>query len=223
MAIETPPRSNDAEASPLSPLRRRLTGNRRWVAVAAVAAGAAITAVVMLTAGEDGGKPAVPTPSTAASSPPRQTTTPPTTPDASTVVADSYLAYLDAFERASEIPDPFWPALKETSTGPEFKEAFDQIQAWKVSGRVASYPGPASRHRRPEVVSVDGATAVLQHCLVDDGQVKVQSTGEVVDDHALTLLFRVTLVQADNRWKVSETTVEQQWEGVAGCAAASGR
>lgn len=220
MAIETPPRSNDAEASPLPSLRGRLTGNRRWVAVVAVAAGVAITAAVMLTAGADGERPVAPTPSTAASSPPRQTTTPPTTPDVATVVADSYLAYLDAFERASEVPDPFWPALKETSTGPEFKEAFDQIQAWKVSGRVASYPGPASRHRRPEVVSVDGATAILRHCEVDDGQLKVQSTGEVVNDHVVTLMSRVTLVLEDDRWKVSETTVEQQWEGVTGCAAA---
>lgn len=188
--------------------------------LALLAVGAAVTAaMVVWTAGDDGEQPLVPTPSTTVTLP-DPTTTPPTTADVSKVVGDSYLAYLDAFERASEIPDPFWPALKETSTGGEYKEAFDQLQAWKVSGRVAVYPGPASRHRRPEVVSVDGATAVLRHCEVDDGQVKVMSTGEVVNDHLVTLLSRVTLVLEDNRWKVSDTTVEQQWEGVAGCAGA---
>lgn len=188
--------------------------------LALLAVGAAVTtAVVVWTAGDGGEQPLVPTPSTAVTLT-DPTTTPPTTADVSKVVGDSYLAYLDAFERASEIPDPFWPALKETSTGGEYKEAFDQLQAWKVSGRVAVYPGPASRYRAPEAVTVNGTTATLRHCLVDDGQVKVKSTGEVVDDHVETLLFQVTLVLEEDRWRVSDTTVEQRWEGVAGCAAA---
>lgn len=211
VAIDAPTRAGQPGDSRRQ--RRRL-----WLPLAIVGVGVVVVAAALAASRDGRDEPKLATPPTVVRAP-DEITTPTTAPDASQVVADAYLEYVNEFERASEIPDPLWPGLKLTATGAELKEAFDQLQAWKVSGRVASYPGPVSRHRRPDVVSFDDTSAILRHCEVDDGQVKVASTGEVVNDQVVTLLLRVKMSVEDSRWKVAETTVEQRWEGVAGCAA----
>lgn len=184
---------------------------------------AASTAVVMamLAAGCGGsGGPAAsgelpaPPPSTTGKAVPRMTSR----AETEQAVLDAYLAHWDAWEGATNPADPEFPGLMETQTGPALQAAVDQIVAWKASGRVAYDPENSISETRAEVVSVDSAEAVVRDCNVDDGLVVIAATGEVVNDRVQTLLFEAHMVIEDGRWKLSSLLIEDEWEGVAGCA-----
>jgi hypothetical protein len=137
---------------------------------------------------------------------------------ASQKVIDAYLAFWDAYDLASGIPDPLHPKLRMYSTGEYYELVAEQIQAYKLSGRATRLrPGSIARNR-PRVVSLDSAKATVRDCEVDDGLIIRVDTGKVVNDEVVTSLLSATLVLEDGRWKVSEAIVEQEWEGVAGCA-----
>jgi hypothetical protein len=81
-------------------------------------------------------------------------------------------------------------------------------------------PNPVN-FRRVTVVSVDGDSAVVQECFVDDGQVIERSTGRVLNDTVATHSVQADLIRVDGQWRVSAATLIQRWEGVAGCALAT--
>ncbi|HEV2071880.1 MAG TPA: hypothetical protein VGR26_19020 [Acidimicrobiales bacterium] len=181
----------------------------------------AAVGIVLLVAGCGGsGEPAaggeVPPPDTAA----------PTVPTSTTVdraqleqaVLDAYLASWEAWDAATNPPDPDFPALAETNTGPALQAAVDQITAWKASGRAAYDPPNSISEHRAEVVRVDGREATVRDCSIDDGLVVIAATGEVVNDQVETALFEASMVIEDERWKVQSLKVMDTWEGVAGCA-----
>jgi hypothetical protein len=55
-------------------------------------------------------------------------------------------------------------------------------------------------------------------CSIDDGVLFDTHTGEVINDDVATVLWRTTVVRGDDAWKVSFNSIEQEWEGIAGCA-----
>ncbi len=73
------------------------------------------------------------------------------------------------------------------------------------------------------MISIDGDTAVVRDCAVDDSVLVDMGTGRVVDGEGKveTVLYTVVLVRTglDAPWKVSFTKAEQRWDGVTGCAA----
>ncbi|MCB0978785.1 MAG: hypothetical protein KDB02_15130, partial [Acidimicrobiales bacterium] len=71
------------------------------------------------------------------------------------------------------------------------------------------------------VLSVEGDTAVVQECFVDDDLIVRRDTGEVVNDAIATHNVRGEMNRVDGAWRVSEARLIQRWEGVAGCAAGS--
>lgn len=217
VAVDTPARSGGAEGG------RRLGPKRRaaemWLLVV-LCTGAAVTAAVLLAGARDQDKLSVPPSSTPAVPTPAPTTTALGQPvDEKQVVAETFVAFERAFDDASQLPDPFFPALRATATGSALKEQFDQLQAWKNSGRVVRFPPDAVRLYKPEEVLIDGTTAKVRACVASGGQLVVVATGEVVAGDVVTRRFLATLVQEEGRWKVADVVVEQRWEGVAGCAA----
>lgn len=67
-------------------------------------------------------------------------------------------------------------------------------------------------------MNVDGTTAQLQECSVNDGVVYEVDSGQVIDDTVVTRSVEATMEQVDGVWKLAATRVVQSWEGVAGCA-----
>ena len=186
----------------------------RRMATAAVAA-------ALLAAGCGGSeKPAavgdVPAPSTTASTAPTAITM--SRAEIEQEVLDAYLASWEAWDAATDPADPDHPGLGQTNTGPALEAAVDQITAWKASGRVARDPQNSISEHRAEVVSVGDAEAMVRDCSIDDGQVVIAATGEVVNDLVETNLFEASMVVEDGRWKVHSLTVVNTWEGVAECA-----
>ncbi len=72
-----------------------------------------------------------------------------------------------------------------------------------------------------KLINLEGDTAELQDCVTNDGIVYRVATGEVVDSSVVTRSLSATMRLVDGAWKLADTRVLQEWEGVAGCAQSS--
>ncbi len=134
-------------------------------------------------------------------------------------VLAAYLASWEAWDAASDPADPDHPALAETHSGPALTAAAEQLEAWKATGRVVKYPDNSITEYRPEVASLDGDEALVRDCNIDDTQIVIAATGEIVNDQVVSTLAEASMVMEDGRWKLRSLKVVESWEGVAGCAA----
>jgi hypothetical protein len=141
-----------------------------------------------------------------------------TTVDREQEVLAAYNESWEAYHAASDPADPTHPALAETSTGPALQQAVESLEAFRISGRVGRFPEGSIAERHPEVVSLLGEEATVRDCRVDDSQVVIAATGEVVNDLVGTTLYEASMVREDGRWKLHSLTILEEWDGVAGCA-----
>ena len=165
--------------------------------------------------------------STTSTSAATQPTATPTTSTSGTVganaaeqeVIDRYVAYWDARTAANTgVPNPADPALAEFATGEQLQAVVAETQTNLDEGlafRPAEQPADFQQVR---VVSIDGDTAVVQDCRVDDEVVYRRDTGEVVNDAVATHNVRGELARVEGRWRLARAELVQRWEGVSGCA-----
>lgn len=139
--------------------------------------------------------------------------------EADQAVLEAYQGYFDAILAANDPPDQFHPALRQFATGEAFQSVFEAAQGNRLAERALRLPENPRTEHRAEVISIEGEQATVRDCAVDDGLVVSIETGEVLNDEVTTRLVTGTLVMDEGQWKVSNTSVEQSWEGVAGCAA----
>lgn len=142
--------------------------------------------------------------------------------DPTKAAGDAYVAFEEAVAAAGAIPDPDSPALRETATGQALAEAVEQLRAWQLSGRVARAVGPVTDGVRVTGASLTTEGARVRACHVNDDQVVIADSGQVVNADVVTRLYDVTVVKEGDRWKVSQLRVIERWEGVAGCASDRG-
>ena len=159
--------------------------------------------------------------STTSSTARRSTTT--TTADPDEALEDeveaAYIASSRAFIDAAAIPDPNFPALAATHTGPMFEQRHGVLLGLQADGRVIRYP-PSSQYRiEVSDVEIDGDIAQLEVCVVDDGETVVASSGEVVAHGLFTVQARAAMRRIDGTWRLAERLEDGEWEGIAGCAA----
>lgn len=133
-------------------------------------------------------------------------------------VLDAYLGYWAAILEANDPPDEQHPALERYATGEAFESVFEAAQTNRLAGRALRLPEDSVAEHRAGVTSIEGDTAMVRDCAIDDGLVVDVETGDVVNDEVVTRLATGTLQRVDGRWKVATTSVEQSWQGVAGCA-----
>lgn len=132
----------------------------------------------------------------------------------------AYEAASRAFIDAAAIPDPAFPALAATHTGPMLTQRREVLLALKADGRIIRYPQPTQYRIEIETVEVDQDVAHLVVCVVDDGQRVQLSTGEVVAGGVVTVRARAAMRRVSGSWRLAERVKEVEWEGVAGCATA---
>jgi len=163
------------------------------------------------------------------------TLAPPTSPPPTTVpgevfesveeeIAARYVGFWDArfvVNSADAVGEPSDPRLAEYATGAQLEQVMADTQRFAEQGlRLARPPQPAD-FRQVEVVSIDGDTAMVQECYVDDGLLVDRTTGDVVNDAVSTHNVSATMHRIDGVWKVEAARLIQRWEGVEGCALAS--
>lgn len=135
-------------------------------------------------------------------------------------VEAAYTASSRAFIDAAAIPDPDFPTLSATHTGPMLEQRRNVLRALRADGRIIRYP-PNSQYRIEidgETFELDGEVARFEICGVDDGERVVVATGEVVGGGVVTVRARVAMQKVDGSWRLAERQQLAEWEGVAGCA-----
>ena len=168
--------------------------------------------------------------STSVTPPSTTTTTDVTSPSSSSttvsnpehqLIIDRYLAFWEARFAANQEPvDPDSPEFAEYATGPQLDNVRAETARNAEADLAFRLPEPTISRRAPRIVSVEGDTAQLQDCVVDDGILYRSTTGEVVNDSVTTRNVSAVMRLIDGEWRLEAATIIQQWEGVAGCAVA---
>lgn len=133
-------------------------------------------------------------------------------------MAAGYEAASEAFIQAAAIPDPDFPRLAETHTGPMLEQRRETLLALQADGRVIRYPTPSQYSIEVEDIDVEGDVARLVACVVDDGERVESATGNVVASGVGTVEWRVAMRRVDGEWRLAERLENARWDGVAGCA-----
>lgn len=134
-------------------------------------------------------------------------------------------AYRDAAEARAEAlapptPNPDHPALAETHTGPMLDQAREVATGLRAEGLAVRYPEDSELRIDVESVEFHGEdVAILDLCIVDDGERVDMDTGEVLAGGVFSGRVLATMERVDGRWKLAERELGEQQEGAGACAA----
>ncbi len=133
---------------------------------------------------------------------------------------DAYLAYWDAYMKATSEPvDPQLPALQQLMTGDHQRVVTRNLEDRQARGEAVRHPpGSQAMH---EIQSADlqhDSSVKITECEVDDAVVYEVATGVVVNDDVVTKLATADMVEIDRTWRIAHSEVIQRWQGVVECA-----
>ena len=155
---------------------------------------------------------------TTTTAPPETTTTAAPTPEEQVLAAyQGYWAAVDEMVAPPQVR-PELSAFRQYATGEVLVAIVRSAEETKAEDSVFQIPEGGQYSHRAEVVSVEGDTATVRDCNIDDTVELNATTGEVIDDAVSTRLYISMLVRETGRWKVAVINRESTWEGVAGCA-----
>lgn len=183
----------------------------------------AVIALTVLVACRDGNDPiTAPTTTSGPTSTTSEPTTTSTTLDPQADVVARYRMFWQVrFEANREPVNPDDPRFAEYATGQQLANVVKETRERRDNGLAIRRPEPSVADLRVQLLEIDGDSALLQDCTVDDGIVYRVQGGDVVDSEVVTYSVAATMRRVDGMWKLDHTKVIQKWEGVAGCALAA--
>jgi hypothetical protein len=116
-------------------------------------------------------------------------------------VRAAYDAYRRMSERLAAAPDPEDPEIDQRVAGAARDKLLDSLTTMQAHQERIEF-GPANSHRVAEVV-VEGSTATLTDCIVDEGVRISDLTGERTEFPATAGLFVVTMESGNSGWLVT--------------------
>lgn len=159
--------------------------------------------------------------SSSTTAPPGSTGTSQPTGSVEERIAARYVAFWEARLAANQNPpNPDDPRLAEYASGDQLQNVVSETRSRRDDGLALRAPDPSATSHNVNVISVEGESAELQDCFVNDGVLYNATTGEIVDDAVVTRSVSAVMVLEGGVWKLARATVIQEWEGVAGCALA---
>jgi hypothetical protein len=169
------------------------------------------------------------TPATTAAPATSSTTTAPATtsiPAATTTAPaseeDAILAAVDGFwqvllEANEDPPDPNHPDLERFLTGAQLEQSRALVQERLELGQALRSAEPSAASHQAVVVDIADNVALVSDCGVDDQVLYDRASGNVLNDAVQTNRWSLTLTLEEGLWKVASSTIEESWDGVAGC------
>jgi hypothetical protein len=145
--------------------------------------------------------------------PPRSTTTTTLSPEAE--VEAAYLAYWNMVDRLVADPDPENPQIGEMAVDPARQRLIDSLSGFQSAGHVAR-SGDLYAHVVTDV-AVNGDTATLRDCAVDDSSLVEADSGEVVEQEVVTTSVEAVLIREGSAWLLKELNPIESWEGAVPC------
>lgn len=129
--------------------------------------------------------------------------------------------YWDAwFIAAGNPPDPTNAELNAILTGDAAQRIIGGIERWQKNGEYVRVPDGSIYSRTITSVAFEpDGVAVVRECIVDDTELVLAATGEVVDSELATLKLRTTLSKFPEGWRITTTNTEERLDGIAACDA----
>lgn len=134
-------------------------------------------------------------------------------------MSSAYEAASRAFIDAAAIPDPSFPAVAATHTGPMLEQTTNLLRALQLDGRYIRYPANSQYRIDVEGVEVTGDVARLAVCVIDDGERVERASGNVIAGGVVTVQWTAAMRRVDGTWRLAERREESRRDGIAGCAA----
>ena len=161
-------------------------------------------------------------PDTTVAAPPKSTTTiaPTTTTEPKSEedeVAEAYLEAQDVYFRALVQPAGSNDQLREFFEEPYLSDVRGVLRQLERAGLVATYPNEGPPVPAVRDVSVDGSEAVVEVCIVNDGQQTRADDGSVVNDAVVSQVFSAQLIRRDKAWLVKGGNLVESWPDGKGC------
>jgi hypothetical protein len=180
-------------------------------------AGLGAAAVVLLAtagacSGGGGGRDAVGTTTTTTTS---STSTTTTTLSQEDQVKQAYLAYWQMVDRLIAVPNPRDSELPERATDPLLASLRDDLTTRAAEERSTRAPVNSKYQHKIRSASLDGDTATVSDCYVDD-RVQYNGEGVVLNDRVSTVHATATLTRS-NVWRVSDVQTERVGDASVGC------
>ena len=152
------------------------------------------------------------------------TTTPPTTqpaePTDQEIEAEIIAAYLQGW-------DDYYAVLEDTSLDPSFARATHTVEADEIlvsdqqelrdDNRQVQWPENSLRKQTVEVLRLEGSSATIRDCFVNDS-FGIRPNGEIVNSDLETLLWAAEMRLEDEVWKTLSTELIRAELGVNECA-----
>lgn len=177
---------------------------------------------LVLLIGCSGDKPTAVTTPTSPTRVPPPTTSAPAEAQPEAEIAARYRQFWEVrFEANRDPVNSADPRFAQYAVGKQLDNVITETRQRRDQGLAIRRPNPSVYQRRVRIVKVEDDTATLQDCVTNDGVVYRVATGEVVDDSVQTRSLEASMRRVDGVWKLAETRVLQEWEGVAGCARSS--
>jgi hypothetical protein len=132
---------------------------------------------------------------------------------------DAYLAYWDAYMKATSEPvDPQLPAMQRLMTGDHQRVVTHDLEDRQARGEAARLP--ANSRLRHEILSAElqayGSVRITE-CEVNDVVIYNVATGVVLNDDVVTKLATATMVVEDGKWRIADSAVVRRWAGAVEC------
>jgi len=143
-------------------------------------------------------------------------------------LATRYEAFWQAFGQArmapTASPTTDFPALADLAAGEQLEQATAEILDLASNGQALRAPQTpavpgldADSAHRVRVERVDGSTADLVACFVNDRIAYQVADGAVISDAVVTVKAEATMAMADGTWKLIRSRAVALEPGVAGC------
>lgn len=204
---------------PVHPSDRR--GGRRsrfwWAAATALAA------TLILTTGcssdDEDDAASTTTAETTTTAPPSTstttTTTEPRTPEEE--VEEAYWRAEAVTDDLLRNPDPDDERLPATRVDPSLGHIRALLESLVEDGLATQWVGGEPPPRELISIEVNGDSAVVVVCEIDNALAIDAETGEVLDDGVLSALVEVTMLQVDDAWMISSSASSAEWDDGSGC------
>ncbi|MEO6630050.1 MAG: hypothetical protein ABIP03_15955, partial [Aquihabitans sp.] len=138
------------------------------------------------------------------------TTTPATVEEQ---VKTAYLKIMAAYFRGMADPDPDDPALQQNYSGASLAEVTGDIREYRDAHRFAVPASGVDPLPVIESIAIDGDSAVLMVCLVDDMQLLQLPNRSLINGDIVSKQIRTTLKHEAGRWRVSSRVRVKSWPG----------
>jgi hypothetical protein len=119
--------------------------------------------------------------------------------------------------RLEQAPDPNDAELPRRAADPILTAVRADLTTRAAEGRRVTFRANGKYDHRLDQVTIDGASASLVGCKIDDS-IQVDANGSVVDDSIQTATIEATFNLVADNWVAVDVRFTNTSEGVSGCA-----